>query len=497
MKYKKKQLLVIIGSLVFLSLFGIKILHKQFWLYVYNLRIHTVEKIDVSYIKEDGGREIVHPFYDGSNFCAVIPAHWDKSAVTIEFNEEPSILEDLFVDVHDVNLKQIHSPAVFLSLSDNDFESIDVVKKKHKGGIKCFNEEGAIGYESQLSWIHGRGSSSWTESNKKSYSFKTKENIQLFGLNSSKKFCLISNCFDPTHLRNFLAFRVAERIGMTGTPKSQHVQLWINGCYRGLYLLTNKIEVSEFGLNIHEYEESDNLGVFLCHIEQSTVLKEGEVGFISRHGQPVCFEYPKKNTRQRQLFELYFNKMEDALLAASEEVHKFVDVKSWKLYYLCQEVFLNVDAGRRSFYFYKYQDSVDSKIHLGPLWDFDHSMKVWENPSWPNSKDELYAASGRGIETYKKGYPGLLSLFFHNKNYQDSVRVAYWQEMRPILSCIFEGSEYDSLTNALSDDVMADASLWNPLHKDIGVKEFFELKRFVNSRIISLDSIFSISHVHM
>ncbi len=44
-------------------------------------------------------------------------------------------------------------------------------------------------------------------------------------------------------MRNQLAFHLADQLGMPYVPDSAYVDLWINGDYRGTYLVCEKVEI--------------------------------------------------------------------------------------------------------------------------------------------------------------------------------------------------------------------------------------------------------------
>lgn len=53
-------------------------------------------------------------------------------------------------------------------------------------------------------------------------------------------------------MRNKLAFDLAEQLGMTYVPDCAYVDLWINGEYRGTYLVCEKVELGTTRLNLND-----------------------------------------------------------------------------------------------------------------------------------------------------------------------------------------------------------------------------------------------------
>ena len=91
----------------------------------------------------------------------------------------------------------------------------------------------------------GRGNYSWTFS-KKSFTLKLDKKVDLCGMGKSKKWALISGAYDKSLLRTSAAFNIGSKLtNMAWTPSVKPVDLYINGSYRGSYLLSERITVDE------------------------------------------------------------------------------------------------------------------------------------------------------------------------------------------------------------------------------------------------------------
>lgn len=107
--------------------------------------------------------------------------------------------------------------------------------------------------------IQCRGNTSYTRpevKQKKLYSYKLKLDIKadLFGFGESKHWYLISNYFDVSSLRNKLAYDFSGALGLTYT-QSTWVELYYNGQYRGLYLLTESLRIDEERVDTVNWDE--------------------------------------------------------------------------------------------------------------------------------------------------------------------------------------------------------------------------------------------------
>ncbi|MBQ2732992.1 MAG: CotH kinase family protein, partial [Clostridia bacterium] len=106
--------------------------------------------------------------------------------------------------------------------------------------------------------IHIRGNSSAASEpkskNKYSYKLKLDTKADLFGFGESKHWYLINNWFDVSALRNKLAYDFSGALGLPYT-QSTWVELYYNGEYRGLYLLTESIRIEDGRIETINWDE--------------------------------------------------------------------------------------------------------------------------------------------------------------------------------------------------------------------------------------------------
>ena len=96
----------------------------------------------------------------------------------------------------------------------------------------------------------GRGNSSWEVYDKKGYQLKLGEARMVLGMDRAKTWVLLANASDPTLLRNKLVFDITRQMDLTFAPEGEFVDLWINGDYRGVYLLTEKVQIGPNRLDL-------------------------------------------------------------------------------------------------------------------------------------------------------------------------------------------------------------------------------------------------------
>lgn len=272
----------------------------------------------------------------------------------------------------------------------------------------------------------GRGNSSWVYYEKKGYQIKFDKKTSVLGMAKAKKWVLLANASDDSMMRNKLAFDLAEQLGMTYAPDGEYVDLWINGDYRGTYLVCEKAEIGGSRLDLN-----DPKGVLM---EQDEAFYAAEDIWIQNNSTGKHFVVKESVTEDDPaLLREAVKGFDEALdafmeyLAITPEgditldtLSKYIDVDSFLQYYLVNEYVLNRESSTTSFYWYK--DGDRDVLHLGPVWDFDTCMgNDLENAdsyqtahiyshivfqrllSIPTVQDEL----GRLLEVYAAAFGGM------------------------------------------------------------------------------------------
>lgn len=112
--------------------------------------------------------------------------------------------------------------------------------------------------------IERRGSSSQDLLEKKPYGFTTlldddisNNNVSLLGMPEENDWILNSLAFDETGMRDVLAYGLSESIGQYA-PRGVYCEVMVNGNYKGLYVLMEKIKVDKHRVNIEKMDETCN-----------------------------------------------------------------------------------------------------------------------------------------------------------------------------------------------------------------------------------------------
>jgi hypothetical protein len=193
--------------------------------------------------------------------------------------------------------------------------------------------------------------------------------VGLLGMPPDDDWVLSANYSDKTLMRNALAYRTARNLFASYAPQTRYVELVLNGRYRGVYVLTQKIELGE-----GRVEPDDGWILELVFGNQA----HGERFFGSpRTGRPLIFTDPDAPGRRRaSAIRRHVVRFERALYGKRFRHPQ----RGWRAhldpgaaidYVLLQELFGNQDAFHASTYFHR---PPGGRILLGPIWDFDIAM---------------------------------------------------------------------------------------------------------------------------
>ena len=164
--------------------------------------------------------------------------------------------------------------------------------------------------------IKGRGNTTWewvedTESQytngaKRPYAIKLDKKKEVLGMAKHKRWVLLNNFCDKSMIRNYVAYRIANKFAAVGTgewhPSGQHVEVVMNGLHRGTYLLCEQIKISD-GNRIKGVEYDDEIHTPAVTSEISYLLEGDRNWGHTRTGDPtetLYWESYRVNTSYKQ-----------------------------------------------------------------------------------------------------------------------------------------------------------------------------------------------------
>lgn len=329
--------------------------------------------------------------------------------------------------------------------------------------------------------IKGRGNSTWTY-DKKPYAFKFSKKQSPFGFPGNKSWVLLAESCDRSLLRTAYMCAISKAAGIDWTINYQYVNLFLNGEYWGVYVLTDKVEKDKNRINIKDdgfIIEDDN---FASHEVLSWTS-----AWMQR---PYTFKYPDpddneivKNDENYIYIREFITDLEAKLLELNNDKNNTeylekVDVNGFAKYHIAEEVFLNFDPNR-----YYVLPSRGKKLKMMPMWDSEWSMGLWRS-NWGDPPSSMVT------HTYweKKYY---FKYLFKSPSFKNEVK-AEWNNFKSHVEEV--KSEVNSVRQSIAKAQVANFNRWPspgyPLNIQFNTweEEADYLENFLDERITILDN---------
>ena len=250
--------------------------------------------------------------------------------------------------------------------------------------------------------IEERGSSS-RDTDKRSYDIELRDEVgraapqELLGMKGASDWVLHACYYDKTCMRNAAGYAMARQLGRWA-PDTRFVELYLNGRYKGLYLVVEKITRSKSRLNLPRpagaEQEGDLSGGYIIRREGGG-RGQGK-DWKAASGANWSFHYPrpdKLTPSQKAFLAQKIDRFEKVLAGpdwadATGGYPAMVDVASWVDFAIMQELSNNPDAYYRSVYLQIHPERAGGRLVAGPVWDFDLSFgnadfrESWRTDIW-------------------------------------------------------------------------------------------------------------------
>lgn len=214
--------------------------------------------------------------------------------------------------------------------------------------------------------------------------------VSMFGLPPADDWVFHGPYVDKSLMRNALAHWLFRQAGHY-SPRTKHFDLYINGVYRGVYVLIEKIKRGKYRVNVSKLKETDIsgddvTGGYIWAFDKTGTNTGGmgmedinKEGFSTADGLNVIMHYPKKEnlqTQQQAYLKKYLEDLENLFKNGKNGsgYENYVDMTSALDYVLHEEVTNNSDSYWCSFFLHKPKESKGGKVTLGPAWDFNLAM---------------------------------------------------------------------------------------------------------------------------
>ena len=428
---------------------------------------------------------------EGSSFFGSVP-DW----FTLPFTYDQSNLPIIMIDTYGANIVDDPRINAHMGIINNN-ESVNYITDPYND------------YDGDIT-IELRGNSS-QYNEKKPYRIETVDtlgennNVALLGMPEENDWVLYAPYQDKTLIRNVLAYKLSNDIGRYAS-RTRHCELYINGDYKGIYVLMEKIKRDDNRVNISKLQPDEISG---DDLSGGYILKfdwpwtgDNLGGFESDNdGMIYNYHYPKPSDivpEQESYIIEYIHSFEDIMLSSNYTdletgYPSIVNVNSFVDFILLQELSKNVDAYRLSTYIYKDKESIDNRLTAGPIWDFNHGFgncdygETWVSEGW------LLDYNPEGGDQMSFWW----ELFWADDNFKSQVAYRYSQLRSNTFSDSYIHSIIDSVENELEESIVRNFNRWPILGQyvwpnyyvfDTYDEEINYLKSWISNRLDWMDN---------
>lgn len=370
---------------------------------------------------------------------------------------------------------------------------------KHSDGSRNYvsdqNTSSFLNYNGRLG-IQIRGSYSQTAP-KKGYKLTTlladnvsNNNVSLLGMPSENDWVLNGLAFDPSLIRDYLAYTISRQMGNYAS-RTQYCEVVINGEYMGLYLLQEKIKADSNRVNVLKITTTDNSGDNLTggYITKADKTTGGDPiawSTIPYAGGTVNYihDLPKPEdvtVQQGTYIHSQFTNLQTAVTANNSSLLNgyttIIDIPSFVDFMLSNEFAANTDGYQFSTYFHKDRNG---KLRAGPIWDFNLTLgNDLFSLGYDRSKTNIWQFSN-GDNEGSKFWKDL----YNNSNFKCylSKRFDELKQTGKPMNTVYLNTLIDTTIALIGEAMVRENQKWgtipnNPL-------EIATLKTFISNRIV-------------
>lgn len=346
-------------------------------------------------------------------------------------------------------LQSANVPTMYIDVKSGKMDYIHAEKgNKESGVMRLYSVDGQLENMVVVESIKGRGNSTWQWRDKKPYSLRLSTETDLLGMGLANRWILLANAFDASLLKNKIAYDLARDAGMPYSPDCQFVDLYLNGEYVGLYLLSERNEV---------------------HPERVDIPAESSflVSWESEH-RMITQEYPYVKTDRGTTVRIHqsafpleevermWKSVENAIFAedgidplTGKHWEKLIDLDSWAMLFLIDEISGDYDGGSISKFFYYNENDGTGKIYAGPVWDKDDTFATG---NWSVTPPNSIVASRR--------YGTMFHAIFEKEAFSSRVTELYQSVFLPLLKELYN-SGVEEYADQISQAAKLNAKRWD------------------------------------
>lgn len=240
--------------------------------------------------------------------------------------------------------------------------------------------------------IRGASSSQYTKSSYR-VEFTLDDRVtpnpqEVLGMGVEADWILNGPFLDKTLMHNYFSFNVFGEI-FPYTPDVRYVELFLDGQYRGIYVLMEKVKMGEDRVNLRPTDSNATQTSYLVQRDWYYAFGAERIDELIQETRQVtevavAIKYPNANhitPEQRQWIQDDLNAIERQLYSYDYNDGDFayrsvIDAESFIDYALVTEFTLNDDATAGSTYYYR---DLGDRLHIGPIWDFNNAYGYMNN----------------------------------------------------------------------------------------------------------------------
>ena len=413
-----------------------------------------------------GSTEVVAVPDEGYAFFA-----WSDGVKTAARSGDTALVDKKIYAYFTIDAGDTGIPSMYIFTDSGD----PVTSKNYEGAKITVTGADDFNFDDLTIQIRGRGNSSWSGSSrqtsydsKNSYRIKFDEKIQLLGMgeNKNKDWVLNSNKFDLSGLRNYLVWTLANKMGtIPFVPECRWVQLYVNNEYRGMYMVTELIEVAKDRVNVDDKVAGTDKG-FLIEFDFRGNYDDKPYFYLPDYGpdpnrelhSAVEIVIKSKITNEVNdwgvklydqdeiaAIENYLKQCNKAVFSGDREaIEELIDLPSFIDMYILEELSKDCDVGRASWFV---QKNPGGKLFCTAPWDFDFGFGTYG----PATGTWGFVSDGEKVSPW---YGSLI--------YQEWFREAVVARMKELQTALNETlEEVQNKANELSAAADLNAYFWD------------------------------------
>lgn len=391
-------------------------------------------------------------------------------------------------------LRSGNIPTMYIDVESGSMDYIHQKKgNRESGKMRIYSPEGQLECSVAINKIQGRGNSTWQWREKKPYSLSLSSEADLLNMGMACNWILLANGLDDSQLHNKVAYDLARNAGMSCTPDCQWVDLYLNGEYAGLYLLSERNEIHPERVNIPE-ENS-----FLVSWEIESRLIDQGYAYVKTKGETILRLH--QSSMDPDEVQALWESAENAIFAedgidpvTGKGWQELIDLDSWAMLFLIDEVCSDWDGGLISKFFYYHGTNASGKIYAGPVWDKDDTFGAnhW-TVGYPNNI--IASRSVFSEEPNTTGHGPIFYELLQKEEFSDRISELYETVFLPLLESLYDYG-IDSYADTISLAGYLNQVRWDTenITEKIAYTKYFlgERTAFLNSYWIQKETFYNI-----